>query len=799
METSVQFADADAHPIQPHPSSIGGVYPLRSRSRTRPPKRSSVDAKISELEEAEDEDAGLRDERDFKRSQAFSLGQIFVLAYQSVGVIYGDIGTSPLYVFSSTFTAAPSHADLLGALSLVLWSITFMVTIKYVLVILHADNDGEGGTFSTYSLLSKYANIANRDPREATLIRMQRHKTEDLGRSTRGIRSAIEKSKFFRGLLQVIGVLSVSMVMADGVLTPAQSVLGAVQGLNVVKPDIEKSTIIGVTCAILILLFVVQPFGIAKLTIIFSPIVIVWLALNAGFGIYNLSNYDYMILKAFNPYYAFDYLIRNKYHGWRSLGGILLAFTGVEALFADIGAFSRRAVQISWLGYAYPCLLLAYSGQAAYISVHPAAYANPFYNCVPHGWLIFSLVIAIAAAIVASQAMITATFQLLSQIMKLSYFPQIKVVHTSTIYHGQLYIPSINWLLMIGTVLVASIYNNTTSLGNAYGVCVMFVTFFDTCMVTLVAILVWQIKPYFVLLPWLTIACLDGAYLSSALTKVPDGAWFTILLACLLGSIFILWRFGKEQQWSAEAGDRFPTTHFVKTLSDGRLTLTENYGSKSVGTMEGFGIFFDKSGETTPIVFSQFIRKLVTIPEVIVFFHLRPLEVPFVEPENRYSVSRLAVPHCYRLVVRHGYMDEVITPDLASLIYDKIHNHIVSRALGRDSEAEKESSAPDVATTAIDTKTPILTTTATPGTCTPHSRTSTSTTSSRLEKLERAFNHEVLYIIGKEQMKVKPGSSLIRKAFMEAFFFLRENSRAKIASLSVSMDKVIEVGFVKDV
>ncbi|KAF7455617.1 Kup K+ transporter [Pyrenophora tritici-repentis] len=777
METSIQFADADAHPIQLHPSSIGGV----------------------ELEEAEDEDAGLRDERDFKRSQAFSLGQIFVLAYQSIGVIYGDIGTSPLYVFSSTFTVAPSHADLLGALSLVLWSITLMVTIKYVLVILHADNDGEGGTFSTYSLLSKYANIANRDPREATLVRMQRHKTEDLGRSTRGIRSAIEKSKFFRGLLQVIGVLSVSMVMADGVLTPAQSVLGAVQGLNVVKPDIEKSTIIGVTCAILILLFVVQPFGITKLTVVFSPIVIVWLALNAGFGIYNLSNYDYKILKAFNPYYAFDYLIRNKYHGWRSLGGILLAFTGVEALFADIGAFSRRAVQISWLGYAYPCLLLAYSGQAAYISVHPAAYANPFYNCVPHGWLIFSLVVAIAAAIVASQAMITATFQLLSQIMKLSYFPQIKVIHTSTTYHGQLYIPSINWLLMIGTVLVASIYNNTTSLGNAYGVCVMFVTFFDTCMVTLVAILVWQIKPYFVLLPWLIIACLDGAYLSSALIKVPDGAWFTILLACLLGSIFILWRFGKEQQWSAEASDRFPTTHFVKTLPDGRLTLTEKYDSKPIGTMEGFGIFFDKAGETTPIVFSQFIRKLVTVPEVIVFFHLRPLEVPFVEPENRYSVSRLAVPHCYRLVVRHGYMDEVITPDLASLIYDKIHNHIISRALDCGGEAEKESSAPDAATTSIDTKIPILMTTATPGTCTPHSRTSTSTTSSRLEKLERAFNREVLYIIGKEQMKVKPGSSLIRMMFLEAFFFLRENSRAKIASLSVSMDKVIEVGFVKDV
>ncbi|KAL5447498.1 hypothetical protein PMIN05_002073 [Paraphaeosphaeria minitans] len=173
--------------------------------------------------------------------------------------------------------------------------------------------------------------------------------------------------------------------------------------------------------------------------------------------------------------------------------------------------------------------------------------------------------------------------------MKLSYFPQIKVVHTSTKYHGQLYVPAVNWLLMIGTIIVAAVYNNTTSLGNAYGVCVMFVTFFDTCMVTLVAILVWRIKPYFVFFPWLVIASMDGAFLSSALTKVPDGAWFTILLSILIASVFILWRFGKEQQWSAEAEDRFPTTHFVNTFDDGRIQLTEKFGGKTVSSIEGFG------------------------------------------------------------------------------------------------------------------------------------------------------------------------------------------------------------------
>ncbi|KAF2682249.1 potassium transporter [Lentithecium fluviatile CBS 122367] len=813
MEPTVHFGDG----LRPRKQNdddldVGGVVPLRVRSRSRG-TRSSLEAYKARVEEhAEDEDAGLRSEGDYKQKQIFSIGQIFVLAYQATGVIYGDIGTSPLYVYSSTFTEAPDRQNLLGALSLILWSITLMVTIKYVLIILRADNDGEGGTFSTYSLLSRYANISNRDPREATMIRMERQLTQDLGRSTKTVRSTIEKTRFFRNLLKTIGVLAVSMVMADGVLTPAQSVLGAVQGLSVVKPDITKPTIVGVTCAILILLFLLQPLGISRITIVFSPVVMLWLALNAGFGIYNLARYDYTILKAFNPYYGFDYLIRNKYEGWRSLGGILLAFTGVEALFADIGAFSRQAVQISWLGYAFPCLLLAYSGQAAFISEHPDAYSNPFYNCVPKGWLIPSLIIAIAAAIVASQAMITATFQLLAQIMKLSYFPQIKVVHTSKKYHGQLYVPAVNWLLMIGTVLVAAIYNNTTSLGNAYGVCVMFVTFFDTSMVTLVAILVWRIKPYFVLLPWATIACLDGAFLSSALVKVPDGAWFTILLATLLASIFILWRFGKEQQWFAEAEDRFPTTHFVKTNDDGRLQLTEMYGGKNVSSIEGFGIFFDKAGETTPIVFSQFIRKLTTAPEVIVFFHLRPLEIPSVAYEDRYHVSRLAIPNCYRLVVRHGYMDEVITPDLASLIYEKVRNHIVARALDREGERQPAPMATgtDLGNTTdltkinakldVSEKTESLPSSSDPSARqAPTPTLSASSTTARLTSIERAFNHEVLYIMGKEQMKVRTGTSFVRKVLLQAFLFIRDNTRTKIASLDVDRDRVIEVGFVKDV
>ncbi len=243
------------------------------------------------------------------------------------------------------------------------------------------------------------------------MVRMERHLSIDLKTPNRTLRTTLEKSRFFRGLLKAIGVLAVSMVMSDGVLTPAQSVLGAVQGLTVIKPDLASSTVVSVSCGILILLFLIQPLGTGRLASVFAPVVIVWLGFNGGFGIYNLVKFDHSVLKAFSPYFAFRFFVQHKTEGWRMLGGVLLAFTGVEALFADLGAFSLRAIQLSWMCYTFPCLLLGYIGQAAFISVHPDAYSNPFFNSAPPGMLYPSLVVAILAAIVASQAIITATFQ----------------------------------------------------------------------------------------------------------------------------------------------------------------------------------------------------------------------------------------------------------------------------------------------------------------------------------------------------------------------------------------------------
>ena len=379
-----------------------------------------------------------------------------------------------------------------------------------------------------------------------------------------------------------------------------------------------------------------------------------------------------------------------------------------------------------------------------------------------------SLVIAVLAAIVASQTMITATFQLLAQIIKLSYFPQIKVVHTSKIFHNQIYIPWVNWLLMIGTVAVTAAYNNTTKLGEAYGVCVILVTFITTTMVSLVALVIWRLPFVVVLAGFLVFGTLDGLYLSSALVKVPDGAWFTLALAVILANVFILWRYGKENQWHAEASDRmplstlYPDEHQVQKEKDSKAMTATSSGKPTTFTpiingvpssaLTGMGIFFDKGGSTgVPTVFTHFLQKFHAAPKVCIFFHIRPLSKPTVPAEDRFSISRCftkrprgsgaPLPDYFRVILRHGYTDEVVTPDLGLLIYEQLRNFIIREVVAFTDDAEETIEAND----------------------SPDSRSPQPTTKSqqtrrpsqekeiriRLESIREAYDEQVVYIVGK--------------------------------------------------
>lgn len=432
--------------------------------------------------------------------------------------------------------------------------------------------------------------------------------------------------------------------------------------------------------------------------------------------------------------------------------------------------------------------------------------------------------------------------QLIAQIMKLSYCPQVKVVHTSKTFHGQLYVPFLNWILMCGTILVTAVYSNTTRLGNAYGVCVMFVTFFDTCMVTLVALIVWRIPPYLVVVPWLCFASVDGLYLSSALNKVPDGAWFTLTISAIMTGLFMLWRFGKEMQWKAEAEDRFRLNSLVTKDDEGKLKLTQRWGGDQLSQIRGLGIFFDKTGVLTPAVFTQFASKFNAVMDVTVFWHLHPVEAPTVPDAERYSVSKFTtIPGCYRLVIKHGFMDEVMSPDLAALIYEKVRSFIIRQA-ARGEEIRREDPSlsgddgsqatqrsgienvegiPTSEAATLDVTTAASTTGAeiTPAPASSDSHPSGSSkgprerhiseklpielrdeaVSAELARLDRAYAAKIMYVVGKGQMRTRAGTPIFRRLVLSTFLWIRDNTRAKIANLRLAMDRVVEVGFVKDI
>lgn len=462
------------------------------------------------------------------------------------------------------------------------------------------------------------------------------------------------------------------------------------------------------------------------------------------------------------------------------------------------------------------------------------------------------------AAIVASQTMITATFQvcraetdsiiqlmkrqLLSQIIKLSYFPQIKLTHTSKIFHGQIYIPWANWLLMIGTVIVTIAYSNvflsstdfyklrlmrstftqTTELGQAYGVCVILVTFITTSMVALVAIIIWRLPITVVAIGFLVFGALDGLYLSSAFTKVPQGAWFTLLLAVLLSSVFILWRFGKENQWHAEASDRIPPSRILTSYEnnlDGAsasntgivthhgLRLTSTFGGAEISPIKGLGIFFDKTGSSnsTPTVFVHFLQKFQAAPAVVVFFHMRPLSSPTVALEERFTVTRCfpssatspALQNVFRITLRHGYTDEAITRDLGAVIYEQLRNFVI-----RDSS---NIVAPNASSTTPEKPDSTSSSSNSPPETIARVQPSSQQqqqllASQRLAALESAYADQVVYVVGKEQMRIREDGGIkgwMRRITLSAFLWLRGNTGSKVANMNIDVDKLVEVGFVK--
>lgn len=690
------------------------------------------------------------------------LSVLLKLAFQSIGVVYGDIGTSPLYVFSSIFLQGIKHEDdILGALSLIIYTITLIPVVKYVFIVLQANDNGDGGTFALYSLICRFSKVGLIPSTMAEDSDVSTYKLDMPDRRTRrasSLKSALENSEFAKFFLLIATMLGTSMVIGDGVLTPCISVLSAIGGVKAAAPEVmTESRIVWLAVAILIFLFMFQRFGTEKVGYTFAPILCLWFVLIAGIGVYNFALYDLTIIRALNPMYIVSYFERNGKEAWISLGGVVMCITGAEALFADVGHFSVRSIQISMCFVTYPALILAYLGQAAYLMKNADDVANTFYASIPKSiyWPMF--VIAVLAAIIASQALISGTFAIIQQSLALGCFPRVKIVHTSTKHHGQIYIPEINNLLMIACVLVTIGFKTTEKLGNAYGIAVVFVMFLTSCFLVLVMILIWKTHILLIIAYVLIIGSVELAYLSSVLYKFEQGGYLPLAFALFLMFVMYVWNYVYRKKYHNELVNMISPEKVKETMEE-----------TSSHRLPGLAIFYSELVHGIPSIFKHYVENVPALHSVLVFTSVKSLPISKVPLEERFLFRRVKPYDLYvfRCVVRYGYNDMRNEEEpIENLLVERLKHFIredykFSIAANGDNQGE---------------------------------------TASLIEKdvdmLERAFNMGVVHLVGEQDVVASKGSSVTKRMVINyAYNFLKRNLRQSNKVFDIPTKRMLKVG-----
>ncbi|KAL9242338.1 hypothetical protein vseg_016350 [Gypsophila vaccaria] len=580
-----------------------------------------------------------------------SWGVVLTLAFQSIGVVFGDLGTSPLYVYSSTFPDGVKHKeDIIGVLSLIFYTITLMPVVKYVFIVLRANDNGNGGTFALYSLLCRNVKIGLIPNQQKEDRKVQKYQTNS-SKKGRGcslkLQKCLENSIFAKYALLFATILAVSLVIGDGVLTPCISVLSATGGIKGASSKFTDDMVVWISVAILIFLFIMQSFGTDKVGYSFAPILCIWFIFNAIVGIFNFCKHDASVIKAINPLHIVKYFQRNGMDGWVSLGGMVLCITGTEALFADVGHFSVKSIQVSMSTVVYPAVILQYCGQAAYLSHHPEDVASAFYKAIPGPvyWPMF--VIAVLAAIIASQAMISGTFSIIHQSLALGCFPRVKVVHTSAKYEGQVYIPELNYLLMIACVCVTLGFGTSTHIGNAYGIAVVFAETLTSFFMVLVMLLIWKAHILLVLLYICCIMSVELVYLSAVLYKFPFGGYLPIAFACFLMSIMFTWNYAYRKTYYYELDHKVSKDKAREILDQSNLSR-----------IPGMAIFYSELVHGIPPIFEYYVGNVRALHSVLVFTSIKSLPISKVPSEERFLFRRVHPEEpVFRCVVRYGYTD----------------------------------------------------------------------------------------------------------------------------------------------
>ncbi|KAL8532640.1 hypothetical protein ACS0TY_009013 [Phlomoides rotata] len=755
-----------------------------------------------------------------------SWGTILTLAYQSLGVVYGDLSISPLYVYKSTFAEDIEHSDtneeIYGVLSLVFWTLTLVPLLKYVFIVLRADDNGEGGTFALYSLLCRHAKV-NALPSfqlaDEDLSDYKKDITSPLPLTFRGrLKSTLETHRVLQRFLLVLALLGACMVIGDGILTPAISVFSAVSGVEfAMEKEHHIYVEVPAACIILIALFALQHYGTHRIGFLFAPVIITWLLCISSIGIYNIFRWNPHVYQALSPHYIYRFLKKTQREGWMSLGGTLLCITGSEAMFADLGHFSQLSIKIAFTSFVYPSLILAYMGQAAYLSQHHDIQNQVgFYVSVPEKIRWPVLGIAILAAVVGSQAIITGTFSIIKQCSALGCFPRVKIVHTSSKFHGQIYIPEINWILMILCLAVTIGFRDTRRLGNASGLAVITVMLVTTCLMSLVIVLCWNQNVLLAILFVVFFGTIEALYFSASLIKFLEGAWVPIALSFFFIIVMCIWRYGTLKTYKFDVQN--------KVSVDWLLGVGPSLG---IVRVRGIGLIHTELVSGIPAIFSHFVTNLPAFHQVLVFLCVKSVPVPHVKHEERFLVGHIGPREhrMYRCIVRYGYRDahkddSEFESDLVCSIAEFIR---AGKNVGLDEDlketeqrmvvvgtpstrvdgvqyCEEDGEALDSASTSqcreIESP-PVAKTRKRVRFVIPESQKIDKDARDELRELMEAREAGIAYILGHSYVRAKKGSSLMKRMVINlGYDFLRRNCRAPTYALTVPHASTLEVGMV---
>jgi len=550
----------------------------------------------------------------------------------ALGVVFGDIGTSPLYTAQTLFAPSDPHPvrvtaeNVLGAISLIFWSVIAVVMVTYVLLVMRADNDGEGGIMALITLIRRHTTPSRR-------------------------RVAL--------VLALLGIFGASLFFGDSMITPAISVLSAIEGVQVAAPSVG-AIVLPITAAVLLALFLVQRFGSNVVGRVFGPVMVVWFVLIAAWGIHGIVG-NPAILRALSPTYAFSFLFLHFTTGFFAMSAVVLSVTGAEALYADMGHFGRGPITRAWIFVVFPACILNYMGQGANILSHPSAISNPFFLLVPSWAQIAMVIVATAATVIASQSVISGAFSLTQQAAQIGYLPRLRIAHTSEKRIGQIYIPWINWALCVAVLALVFSFRTSTALAYAYGVAVTGTITISTLLFFYIARNHWKWSLWFVIPVAGVLLSIDLLFFAANLIKLPHGAWLPLVIGILVFTVLTTWQKGRHLVSRQRTVNEGPLREFIDELHSRKPPLTR---------VPGTAIFLNRGKTTAPLALRANVEHNQVLHDHVIILAIQTLPVPHVAEACRLEIDDLGdkSDRIYHVTARFGYADAPVVPPLLPLI-----------------------------------------------------------------------------------------------------------------------------------